>query len=70
MTQKNIAIAGLLLTVVGAAAAAASAHADLGARVTGNSRRLSQVERAVDGIEWNISLLCERSGAAGCRSPQ
>ena len=70
MTQKHIAIAGLILTAAAAVATAASAHADLGARVDHTGRRLDRVEDAVNDIEWNISLLCERSGASGCRSPQ
>ncbi len=70
MTQKQIAAAGLVFGVASALATAISAHADMGSRVDQNSRRLDRVESAVDDIQWNLSLLCERSGATGCRSPE
>jgi hypothetical protein len=69
VTQKTIAAAGLALAVFSAIATAVAAHADVGARVDQTTRRLDRVESAVEDIQWNLSLLCERSGATGCRTP-
>jgi hypothetical protein len=75
VTQKHIAIAGLILTAGGMLTAAALAHADMGSRVEQNLRstevlghRVDAMESDIDDVLWNISLLCERSGANGCRS--
>lgn len=68
MTQKAIAIAGLAVTILSLVVGAAVAHGDMGSRVSRSEERLDRLEGQIGDVLWNVALLCERSGAQGCRS--
>lgn len=76
MSRAEKWVAGILAGIIAAGVPAglsayvslASAQATTETRVSALERRMERIEGQLGDVAWNLALLCERSGAAGCRS--